>query len=365
MSDPFLVAAGPSPARGEAGRWRQVALLATAAAVADDPRARVGLSAALAALDRPAEAIAAASGAADGAWGAWWTALAAGAVAGPEGLAAVLEADGVIAGHDPDAREVGRRLADLRAELEELQGAGGDGVARFALLGQGAGAGGAPRALIGGRSSAVFLVEPSWERVRLVRLAPSDGPSGGNRAHSRLEDVLAAIRRGEQGGREMPPDEAPPLEPAELIEALREGAGERDRRLLALAEEVQRERAQLAEAWERLEAERVALAAERRRASRVPPRRPTPRARPSEVAVPSDPSGAADLLGVAPNAAAGEVERAYREQVARCHPDRVAEMHPRIRAQAEGLTVALNAARDVLLGRGPRRRASSAGGGRP
>jgi hypothetical protein len=56
------------------------------------------------------------------------------------------------------------------------------------------------------------------------------------------------------------------------------------------------------------------------------------------------------------------VERAYREQVTRCHPDRVAGLHPTIRGQAEGLTVALNAARDLLLGRVPVRRAQRAGG---
>lgn len=56
------------------------------------------------------------------------------------------------------------------------------------------------------------------------------------------------------------------------------------------------------------------------------------------------------------------MERAYREQVTRCHPDRVAGLHPTIRGQAEGLTVALNAARDLMLGRAPVRRAQRAGG---
>jgi len=356
MEDPFLVAAGPSPARADAGRWRQVALLATAAVVGDDPRARIGLSAALAALDRPLEAAAVAGGPDDGAWAVWWGVLAAGAAGGPDALeAALMDAGtGATDDGDPDAREVRRRLEDLRTEAAEIAG-GGDGAARFALVGQGTGAGGGLRAVLVGRSSAVFLIEPSWESLRLVRLAPSDGPAAGNRAHSPLHEVLAAVRRGEQRGREMPPDEAPPLVPEELLGALREGAAERDRRLLALAEEVQEERAQLAEAWERLEAERIAVMAEQRRRARATATPNGARRRPSDIAVPSDRPGAAALLGVAPDARGPEVERAYRDQIARCHPDRVAEMHPRIRAQAEGLTVALNTARDLLLGRGPRR----------
>jgi curved DNA-binding protein CbpA len=80
------------------------------------------------------------------------------------------------------------------------------------------------------------------------------------------------------------------------------------------------------------------------------------------VAVPRTAAEAADLLGVAAGAPAAEVERAYRDQVTRCHPDRVAGLHPTIRGQAEGLTVALNAARDLLLGRVPRRKAQRASG---
>lgn len=356
MADPFIVAAGPAPARGEASRWRQVALLATAAALGDDPRARVGLAAVLASLDRPAAAAAAAGEASAGAWAAWWGVLATGAVGGPEVLEALLAGDDLVHGDgDPDAREVSRRLADLRDEVAELRGEG-DGSARFALVAQGPGDGG-PRALVVGRSSATYLVEPSWDGLRLVRLAASEGPGGGNRAHLALGEVLESVRRGLQGGREMPPDVAPALEPEQLIEALREGSGERDRRLLALAEEVQQERARLSEAWERLEAERIALMAERQRAARQPPRRhaPPPRSRPADIAVPRDRASAAALLGVAPDAAATDVERAYKDQVSRCHPDRVAGLHPRITAQAEGLTVALNAARDLMLGRGTRR----------
>jgi DnaJ-domain-containing protein 1 len=79
------------------------------------------------------------------------------------------------------------------------------------------------------------------------------------------------------------------------------------------------------------------------------------------VAVPRTPAEAADLLGVAAGARAADVERAYRDQVTRCHPDRVAGLHPSIRGQAEGLTVALNAARDLLLGRVPRRAQRASG----
>ena len=40
--------------------------------------------------------------------------------------------------------------------------------------------------LLGGRSSSAFLVEPGWDDLTLVRLAPSEGPSLGNRAHLAL-----------------------------------------------------------------------------------------------------------------------------------------------------------------------------------
>ena len=39
----------------------------------------------------------------------------------------------------------------------------------------------------------------------------------------------------------------------------------------------------------------------------------------------------------------------------KAHPDRVEGMHPIIRTHAQGLTVALNTARDLLLGRAGRR----------
>jgi curved DNA-binding protein CbpA len=80
------------------------------------------------------------------------------------------------------------------------------------------------------------------------------------------------------------------------------------------------------------------------------------------VAPPRTSSEAAALLGLPDGAAPSEVERAWRDQVIRCHPDRVAGLHPAIQGQAEGLTVALNAARDLMLGRAPRRRPQRARG---
>ena len=72
--------------------------------------------------------------------------------------------------------------------------------------------------------------------------------------------------------------------------------------------------------------------------------------------VPTSRADAAALLEISPTAAPEEIERAFRAQIVRCHPDRVADLHPNIRGQAEGLTVALNAARELLLGAGTRTR---------
>jgi hypothetical protein len=100
--------------------------------------------------------------------------------------------------------------------------------------------------------------------------------------------------------------------------------------------------------------------------SRCPGGRPARVARPAAVAdpvaIPRTTAEAAALLGIVAGAAAADVERAYRDQITRCHPDRVAELHPRIRGQAEGLTVALNSARDLLLGRAAPRRPQRARG---
>ena len=77
MIDPFIVAAGPAPARGTESRWRQVALLAASAALGDERRAATGLAAALLALDHPAAASSALvrSDPADP-WARWWGVLA-------------------------------------------------------------------------------------------------------------------------------------------------------------------------------------------------------------------------------------------------------------------------------------------------
>ena len=358
MTDPFIVAAGPAPARNADARWRQVALLSASSALGDDARAVSGLAAALLALDHPGAAAQALTRAdATDPWARWWGVLAAGQAAGAAGLRAALDSARAVPASGPDGREVARRLEDLDGELTALDGGPGDG-ARFAVLGHRA----RPerRMLIGGRSSAAFLVDPGWDALRVVRLAPSEGPAGGNRAHLTLDEVMGAVRRGESGpGWDVPADDPPSLDPQAMLGALREDPSARDRRLVRLAQEVAEERERLVEERAALAEERAILAAQ---AARRPRPRPLGAAPADPVAVPRNAAEAADLLGVAAGAPAAEVERAYRDQVTRCHPDRVAGLHPTIRGQAEGLTVALNAARDLLLGRVPRRRAQRASG---
>ena len=360
MVDPFITAAGPAPARGTEGRWRQVALLAASSAIGDTPRAATGLAAALLSLDHPAAAAVALERAdPDDPWARWWGVLAVGQSSRAEGLRAALDAARAAPAQGPDAREVARRLEDLDRELVALEG-GPDEGARFALLGHRA----RPerRILLGGRSSSAFLVEPGWDDLTLVRLAPSEGPSLGNRAHLALLEVIAAVRRGEAGpGWSVVDDEPLTLDPEAMLSALREDPAARDRRLVTLAREVAEERERLMDERAALAEERAMLAAERaRRATARPAAAPRPVASP--VAVPRTAEEAAALLGVPRGAPATEVERAYRDQVTRCHPDRVAGLHPAIRGQAEGLTVALNAARDLMLGRAPVRRAQRASG---
>lgn len=363
MIDPFIAAAGPAPARGIEGRWRQVALLSAGSALGDAPRAATGLAAALLALDHP-DAAAVALERADPAdpWTRWWRVLAAGQSAEAAGLRAALASARAVPPAGPDGREVARRLEDLADELAAIAGDDREGRARLAVLGHRS----RPerRMLLGGRSSAAFLVDPGWDGVRLVRLAPSEGPSLGNRAHLALPDVIAAVRRGDAGpGWDVPADAPVMLDPHDMLAALREDPAARDRRLVDLAREVAEER-------ERLVAERAALAEERAMMAAERSRRPRPRPAPAPgraavadpVAIPRTAIEAAALLGLTDGVAAAEVERAYREQITRCHPDRVAELHPRIRGQAEGLTVALNAARDLLLGRAAPRRAQRARG---
>ncbi|HWH14704.1 MAG TPA: hypothetical protein VNT51_08150, partial [Miltoncostaeaceae bacterium] len=314
-----------------------------------DARSHADLAATLHALDHPEAATGAARGAAELPWGRWWGLLAAGQAASHADLGDRLEEAFRVPTRGPDAREVRRRIADLRDELAALAG-DADADARFALLGM---ADGPPRrVLLVGRSSAAFVVAPAWEGMRLVRLGPSEGPAGGNRAHHTLAEIVQQVRRGERGGnRPVPPDDPPPLDAAELLEGLREGRGARDRRLLELADEVREERARLREARAKLEDDRAVL---RHALDQVRTLREEGVA--ASAGVPTTREEAAALLAVAPSAGPEEVERAWRREVVRCHPDRVAELHPGIREQAEGLTVALNAARDLLLGLGVRRR---------
>lgn len=364
MSDEFLKHAGPTPARGDLDRWRQVALLGVSCAAYDDERARVGLAASLLALDCANEAgrlLATVAG--DDPWARWWTVLAVGQAAGGAGLGqALAAARAQVRPSGPEGREVARRLADLDAELTAI-GGGPAGSARFAVLGHRA----RPkrRALIGGRSSAVFLVDPAWEGLELVRLAPSDGPATGNAAHLEFDEVIEAVRRGDAGpGRTVPADEPATLQPGPMLEALREDPATRDGRLLRLATEVREERERLADERARLAADRADLSQERAqfkrlRAAAASNGASSPRAR-AEV-VPKTVDAAAALLGVAVDASRATVQRHWRDQVAKCHPDLVEGLHPSLRQRAEDLSVALNAARDLLIGRGTTRRPASRG----
>ena len=361
MVDPFIAAAGPAPARGTESRWRQVALLAASSAVGDAQRAATGLAATLLALDHPAAAAVALERAGpDDPWARWWGVLAVGQSSGASGLAEALAAARAAEASGPDAREVARRLEDLHDELNALAG-GPSERPRFSVLGHRA----RPdrRMLLGGRSSSAFLVDPGWDSVRLVRLGPSEGPALGNRAHQTFDEIIGAVRRGESGpGWTVPQDEPLTLDPESMLSALREDPAARDRRLVNLAREVAEERERLVDERAALAEERAMMAAERARRPRSRPAPVAPATPVSPVAVPRTADEALVLLGLASDAPPAEVERAYREEVTRCHPDRVAGLHPAIQGQAEGLTVALNAARDLLLGRVPRRPAQRARG---
>ena len=363
MVDPFIAAAGPTPARGTESRWRQVVLLAASAAIGDAPRAATGLAATLLALDHPgAAAVALERADHDDPWARWWGVLAAGQAPDAAGLQAALAAARAVTAAGPDAREVARRLEDLDDELAALAGGPAERP-RFSVLGHRA----RPdrRMLIGGRSSSAFLVDPGWDSLRLVRLGPSEGPSLGNRAHLSLDEVIAAVRRGESGpGWTVPQDEPLTLDPESMLSALREDPADRDRRLVSLAREVAEERERLVDERAALAEERAMIAAERARRPRSrPDTAPAPPAGAvSPMAVPRTAGEALTLLGLGSDAPPAEVERAYRDQVTRCHPDRVAGLHPTIQGQAEGLTVALNAARDLLLGRVARRPSQRARG---
>lgn len=363
MSDEFLSLAGPTPARGELDRWRQVALLGVSAAAFGDERARVGLAASLLALDCPVEAgRLLAAGMSDDPWMRWWTVMAVGQ-AGGDGLAAALGAARAEVAPRGEGREVARRLADLDAELRALGGQDEDS-ARFSVLGHRARP--ARRALIGGRSSAVFLLDPAWDSVRLVRLAPSDGPASGNAAHLTYAEILEAVRRGDAGpGRRVCDDIPSMLAPGPMLEALREDPATRDGRLLRLATEVKEERERLADERASLAAARAQIADERARLRRAREAADANggarRSRPPSKDVPKTAAEAAALLGVAVDASRSTVQRHWRDQLAKCHPDRVEGLHPSLRERAADLAVALNAARDLLLGNGASRGASRRG----
>jgi DnaJ-domain-containing protein 1 len=160
----------------------------------------------------------------------------------------------------------------------------------------------------------------------------------------------------------VPGDAPSAFDPDVLLTALREDVDVRDRRLVALAREVAEERERLREDRVRLAEDREAFelerASERMRRSRATA---AGTASPAPVDIPRTARDALALLALAPGATPSQVERAWRDQVVRCHPDRVVDLHPEIRGRAEGLTVALNAARDLLLGGAPSRARRASG----
>ena len=343
MIDDLIQTAGPVPARAPGARWHQAALLATAAALGGDPAARTRLGCVLQALDLPDAAEAAVDGL-EVPWARWWHVVAIGQrrpVELADAVAATLED---LVPVDPDAREVRRRLEDLAEELRAMDGSD-PSRARFSL--QGVCTDTPARALLTGRSSASFVAEPGWEAMRLVRLAPSDGPQAGNRAHLPIGDIIELVARGDRGAdRPVPPDRPAMLAPDDLLNGVREDRGVRDQRLLDLADEVRSEREVLAVERSQLRQQKAALAAAMRQVKDMADRGVVAAA----GQLPSSRAEAAALLEVDVDAPATEVERAFKRQVVRCHPDRVEGLHPTIRGHAEGLTVALTAARDMLKG---------------
>ncbi len=325
-----------------------MALLALAASLGDRS-ARPALAAVLQSLDHPVEAGRALAAAPDDdPWTRWWAVLAVGQGEGAAGLDGALVAARAVAHGGPDGREVARRLEDLGDEVVALRG-GEAPQARFALLGHRA----RPerRVMLVGRSSSSFIVDPSWDSLALVRLAPSDGPGMSNSAHLRLDEVIALVRQGQSGqGRPVPADVPPPADPDVMMNLLRSDGSPRDRALTSLAEEVREERARLSERHEALDDEWGAMQAEKARLRTLAQGLLDAR-QSGGIIAPASATEAADLLGVGPRPSAAEVERAWRRQVARCHPDRLTGMHPDLQARAADMTVALNQARDILVGR--------------
>jgi hypothetical protein len=340
----FIDAAGPRLARSTTGLWRQVGLLAVAVAVDGSDGARLGLARGLLALDHPDEAASVAAAASDTPWGLWLGVIAVGQQGLVDRARRIAEVTRRGLSETPDGREVARRLVDLEAELDALSGA--DNGARFDLLGHEA----RPerRVLLVGRSSASYLVDPG-DGGGPIRLAPYEGASAGNRAHQALSEIVESIGSGSVGlGRSVPPDRPEPLRPEPMLAALAETGRLRTEELAKLAEDVKHEREELAKRAEELEDELARLIAERARLKQVPtPNGATANGHPPHV--PRTQSEAAAVLGVGPTSSRTEIERAYRDLVRSAHPDRVADLHPGIRQEAESLTVALNAARDILL----------------
>ncbi len=346
-----MTKAGSVPARSTADRWQQAALLGMAAAIAGDDDARVGLGAALCALDHPVEAgHVLASVAPEHPWGRWWSVMAVGQTGDREALdPAIHAARADVRPKGADGRDVSRMLADISAELADLAGEG-EGTARFTVLGHRARP--SRRALIGGRSSAVYVVDPSWEALSVVRLGPSDGPSSRNGAHLGVDEIIELVRRGDAGaGRSVPGDVAEGMDPGHMLDALHDDPATRDAQLLRLAEEVRAERKELRAQRERLAEEWSAVDAEKLRARRARERAEATAAETSRQVfdVPTTAGEAAALLGVAPGASRSTIQRHWRDLLGTCHPDRVADLHPLLAERAEELAVALNRAREILL----------------
>jgi DnaJ-domain-containing protein 1 len=347
----FVDAAGPRLARSPSGLWRQVALLGVASAVAGGRAERLGLASALLALDHPDEAATIVSRMGDDPWALWLGVLAVGQADGAR-LGAALAAARSAPLKGADGREVARRLGDLAHELAALQGEDHD--ARFALLGHSAGP--PPRVLLVGRSSAAYVADPSADGVGVVRLAPYEGTNAGNQAHEMLLEIVRSIGDGAAGlVREVPSDRPEGMAPAAMLDALREDPSVDLERMKQLAEDVRRERQELASKIDEVENELASLIAERARLRRVPTPSPTSNGDASDRPLPRTGPEAAAVLGLGRNPSTEQIERTYRELVRSCHPDRVAGLHPAIRREAEGLTVAINAAREILLGARRRR----------
>ena len=358
MNEAFRNAAGDEIARRTNDRWRQAALLGLCVATGRPETGRRELAGVLQSLDVPEVVRALVAPTDDDPWARWWAVLAAGQVARLGLLRSAIAEARAAEVSSADDREVARRLADLDAELDALSGSESAAAkaTRFSMLGHRA----RPerRVFVAGRSSATFLLDPGWDVLRLVRLGPSDGPTSGNSAHHSVVEILDFVRKGDPGpGRTVPDDTPGAPDPDAFLGALREGSGVRDQRLLDLAAEVRDERKELTIERARLARDREAFEFERANARRIRAAARPIAPSPGDVQVPTTPEAAAGLLGIPVVATPDEVEKAYRSLVAGAHPDRVADLDPRIRASAEELTVALNGARDLLLGRGrPARR---------